>query len=288
MRTVFVANLDAELELADLGGYRRSTRMGAQIAERARVLLPGLRRHFGTDLLLLHPDRAVPHLDESWQGQCYCPTPSALDLVAATRARLPPAPPAPVLVTANHRHTAFALGPPLPGASFCSTLEALDAVLDRAPPPAGWVLKRALGFAGRWRKRVRGPLSGGDRVWAAASMTAYGGGLLVEPWVEVLLDAAQHGEVDRQGSVRLAVPTLQTVEDGRWLASRAAVGDILADSEIEALGDRARAAGSALRDLGYFGPFGIDGFRYRTSPGSTAFQPLSDLNARFTMGMFAR
>ena len=35
---------------------------------------------------------------------------------------------------------------------------------------------------------------------------------------------------------------------------------------------------------GYFGPFGIDGFRYRDTDGHLRFNPRSEINARYSMG----
>jgi hypothetical protein len=38
-----------------------------------------------------------------------------------------------------------------------------------------------------------------------------------------------------------------------------------------------------LRDHGYFGPFGIDGFRWRWA-GRTGLRPRCEINARYTIG----
>ena len=45
----------------------------------------------------------------------------------------------------------------------------------------------------------------------------------------------------------------------------------------------ARTAAESLRSIGYFGPFGIDAFVFRSERGEH-LNPLSDLNARFTLG----
>ena len=41
---------------------------------------------------------------------------------------------------------------------------------------------------------------------------------------------------------------------------------------------------AALRAADYFGPFGIDAFRYRSAQGDVLFNPRCEINARFTMG----
>ena len=43
-----------------------------------------------------------------------------------------------------------------------------------------------------------------------------------------------------------------------------------------------QAAGAALASAGYFGAFGIDAYRYRLD-GREALNPMSEINARFTM-----
>ena len=47
--------------------------------------------------------------------------------------------------------------------------------------------------------------------------------------------------------------------------------------------ERERVA-SALRQAGYFGPFGIDGYTYRGPGGAVCLQPRSEINARYSMG----
>ena len=44
-----------------------------------------------------------------------------------------------------------------------------------------------------------------------------------------------------------------------------------------------RVAG-ALHAAGYFGPFGIDAYRYADAHGRTRWNPCGELNARYTMG----
>jgi hypothetical protein len=68
------------------------------------------------------------------------------------------------------------------------------------------------------------------------------------------------------------------------LLSRPLGEDELADLERAALERAAREAGRALAAAGYFGPYGSDAFRYLDQRGQPAFQPRSEINARFSMG----
>jgi hypothetical protein len=70
------------------------------------------------------------------------------------------------------------------------------------------------------------------------------------------------------------------------------VGIDLAVPELEAserdqLALAVAAAGSLLADHGYAGPFAIDAFAYRDG-GMRKFQPLCEINARFSFGWIAR
>jgi hypothetical protein len=40
----------------------------------------------------------------------------------------------------------------------------------------------------------------------------------------------------------------------------------------------------ALIRAGYFGPFGIDGYRWKDEHGTLRFNPRTDINARYSMG----
>ena len=71
---------------------------------------------------------------------------------------------------------------------------------------------------------------------------------------------------------------------GVWLHSHDLQADELAPREREALFESARAAGTALAAAGYFGPFGVDAFRYEDPERGRCFQPRSEINARFSMG----
>jgi hypothetical protein len=58
----------------------------------------------------------------------------------------------------------------------------------------------------------------------------------------------------------------------------------LSAAERKTLCDVAERTAHALAEAGYFGPFGIDAFRWRDEGGVLHFNPRSDLNARYSMG----
>jgi hypothetical protein len=186
-----------------------------------------------------------------------------------------------VLRRVNHRRFSAELGLSLAGSAFVSTIGELERVLSSG---AEWLLKRPFGFAGRGRRRLSpGPRSPADRAWIEASLES-GEGLMVEPWVERLLDAGLHGHLAPDGALRLGHPTVQEIApDGSWRSTSIAPPGALTPPESERLVEEATKTGAALHAAGYFGPFGIDAFRYRAG-GGAAFQPRSEINARYSMG----
>jgi hypothetical protein len=104
--------------------------------------------------------------------------------------------------------------------------------------------------------------------------------------VAVVDDFALHGWISREGVVTLGVPTVQRVDrrTGAWIETIMADTQSLSNEEREALVSRAHEAGLALAREGYFGPFGIDAFRYRDREGRLRFCARCELNARYTMG----
>lgn len=300
MKLAFVANLDVELEWA-AADYRPSSRMRADMRARAEPLAAAMARRLGIAVTVLEPEiTAKPETTAKPEAAdrgpfaavlCWCPTPRAL--AAAHRLHPPtPPPPAPadaVLRHVNHRAFAAALSPRLPGARYVHTLAELEDALRPPRPAHGHLLKRPYGFAGRGRKHVAADaaLAGPLLTWAQASMTEYGRGLQVEPFVSVIADFALHGIVDHTGEVFLGRPTVQRVDaDGAWRASRPAESADLWPHELTDLVATGTSVGAALSRAGYFGPFGIDAYRWRDEGGTCHFHALSDINARLSMGFF--
>jgi hypothetical protein len=188
-----------------------------------------------------------------------------------------------VLRKVNHRRFSHELGTFLPHATWANTAAELLTHLQ-TDRDAWWVAKRPFAYAGRGRKRLRfAQLNDSERSWIDASFRD-GEGVQVEPWVNRVADCALHGELSESGEYTLGFPTLQELDQfGAWLNSRRADPGELSDLELHQLTTEARRTAEGLRAAGYFGPFGIDGYRWTDSHG-THFQPRSEINARYSMG----
>ena len=264
---VFVANLDAELELID-PGYVRQRRMRASIRERVSALASSMSAAIGGPPPLLVVDRddlaRVRAEELAGDGDCWCPTPSALALLGELGVAAPLAPPLDVLRRVNHRAFAAGLGIALEGAVFATDLAACERAFAAAPERRV-VLKRPLGFAGRMRKVVvPSRLDAAARTWIRASMDDYGQGLQIEPFVDVAMDFSLHGRVLSDATARCGKPVrLVNDAEGAFGSARLATEGELTAREREALYDALQRVAGALVDARYVGPFGIDAFRWR-------------------------
>jgi len=281
MTTVgWILNLDADLELADPAGFAPSARLVQQTNALADRLLQSANaaspqvRH-----VRLAPD-SEPRICQAW-----CATPRARAAAQAMGHELPQAPSLDVIQRVNHRAFAAGLEVGLPGAAFVTSTQQFDEVMQSANPAHGWLLKRPFGFSGRSQKRVTGALTDRDRRWVEASMVEYGRGLMVEPFVAIEQEFALHSWLSRDGDCLTGQPTqLVTDAAGAWLRNEP--GPDLHDHEQEQLHAAHTTVARALTTAGYFGPFSTDAFRYRDAKDQLHFQPLSECNARYSMGFF--
>ncbi|MEP7125187.1 MAG: hypothetical protein ABJE95_29930 [Byssovorax sp.] len=277
----WILNFDAEDELSRGVGHTSSravlARFAALAARVGPLLAPG-------DVVV---DRASPAALPlaAFVGRAWCPTPGALRGLARAGAVVPDAPPLAVLRRVNHRRFCADLGQALPGARYVDTLDDVVAIVNTRSPSGAWLLKRPFGFAGRARRRVRaGAVEPADRAWIEASIAAREG-LQIEPWIDLDLDAGLHGFLAASGALTLGAPTVQrTDRAGAWLASaRAAPGDLAAGEE-RSLFEATETTAKALADAGYFGPFGVDAFRWIDEGGARHWNPRGEINARYSMG----
>lgn len=275
MSVAWVLNLDAEDELAHVGAHTPAKGMTERVE--ALVARGALAPLVGDAAIVWPGGRRADGLE----GRAWCPTRWALERLRDAGAVVPPAPPMDVLRRVNHRRFSFELGTFLPGSAFVTTLAELGAALGEE---RWWLCKRPLGYAGRGRKRILpSRITGEERAWLTASLAL--GGLQLEPWVERELDCALHGQLEQDGRWRLGRTTLQEVEPtGAWRSTVSAPAGALSGEEEAALRREATRAAEALHAAGYFGPFGIDAFRWRADDGSLHFQPRSEINARYSMG----
>ncbi len=270
----WVFNLDAEDELAHPGAH---TPNGAMIA-RIESLLPRLGALISPGDQILFPGSGEK-LKPGLVGRAWCPTRWALAQMERAGVELPPVPSMEVLRTVNHRRFNHDLGQTLPGAGYAENEHELAALLT--PNHDTWLLKRPFGYAGRGRRKLRlADRLPADQSWIDASLRS-GEGLQVEPWLERVFDCALHGSLDETGEATFGAPTIQEVDDtGAWQSSRLAHDGELMPIELERLTTEAQRAAEALHQAGYFGPFGLDAYRY----GANDFQPRSEINARYSMG----
>lgn len=291
-------NLDCEAQLQFGASYTRGPAVREGI-ERATKTLRAMGLVAEDDLIVdpdRDPDTAVPSTHEGMRGVAWCPTPQALEALNAAGARCPVAPTPDVLRRVNARAFGVRIEAELahaptsePHASFGARMvydmqQLREAVDLLAPGPV--LLKRELSFAGRGHRRLFAAFDEADGRWATNSFVD-GLGLVCEPYVERVADYALHGWVSAAGQVRLGRPTLQRCDPkGVWQSSEPAprVGALaLSTIESTTLHETAEAGASALHDAGYFGPFGIDAFRWREGD-RDRFRPFVELNARYSMG----
>lgn len=283
-RIAWLLNLDADDELRDPRSYTRSR----PTAKRMREYLKRASALAGPGDVIVD-DGVVPETPgDVFLGQAWCPTPRALAVLHKAGAVPPAAPSLEVLRRTNNRRFAADLGQHLDGACFVTNIEDLGTCLARRASESThsiWVIKTAFGFAGRGLKRLHLPVrEAASRRWLVAALAA-GDGVQVEPWVERTADFGLHGWIDPSGGVRLGQPTVQTCDArGQWLESRPATRPDLDSEERHELSATAERAADALRAAGYFGPFGIDAYRWRDARGRDRFNPCSEINARYSMG----
>jgi len=282
-RVAWVLNLDADLELGAASSYepRRSVRvaMGPHVARLAAALLdPG-------DLLLGDPPS--PGVARGLVGRAFCPTPRALAQLRRAGAEPERSPPVEVLRRVNSRAFASGLGATLPGAAFVTTLAEAEDVLASEPWEGGaWRLKHAFGMAGRNQRVAASPRpDSADRQFLRAGLAH--GGVQIEPNVAVVAEYAMHGMLAPDGSLAVGRLVRQRCDArGAWLATESLesgateVHGFVRDG-IEA---EVRGVGRALSEAGYFGPYGVDAYCYRSRSGELRLQPRSEINARYSMG----
>jgi phosphoribosylaminoimidazole carboxylase (NCAIR synthetase) len=191
-----------------------------------------------------------------------------------------PHPSATVLRRVNHRLFAHELGGGLPEQVYVKSREQLLARVGDYRQR--WLMKRPLAFAGRGQMRVIGPLT--EKQWTWVDLSLKRDGLIVEPLITPTFEVSLHGFVWQDGRSELGRVCRQAVsERGSFQAVQLATPSELSEAENAAIFERGAAVASALHAAGYFGPFGIDAYRY-TLDGSESFCALSEINARYTLG----
>lgn len=275
-RRAWVLNLDAEHELFEPAGYKGPF---SAIAERPD-LVPRLAGLVPDGDVIL--DGAGPDAT-GLEGRAWSPTPRALAALEDRGAKPPVAPPPQVLRRAMSRALCSEIGLTLPGAVFTADVDEALGRVEEPIPSGRWLLRRPWGFAGRGRLAVACGLAE-DRARRFVERAAREGGVLVEPLVERRGDFALHAFLGKDGALIRGEPCETVVNrGGAWSASARADPDALTATERGELQASLHRVAAALRGLGYFGPLGIDAFRYAWG-GETRFNPRCDVNPRYSMG----
>jgi uncharacterized ferritin-like protein (DUF455 family) len=162
------------------------------------------------------------------------------------------------------------------------------------------VVKQAFGLAGHDMIRLWEPgVQEKQRRWVERALDC-GHPLVVEPWLERVLDFSVQLEMTRGGLKLCGYTGLLNDPRGQFQANRAdstaarrMPGDLPA-AFLARVGLPARFYGfyrdvfaqleGELAAAGYFGPLGIDAFIYRASDGSFRLKPIVEINLRYTMG----
>ncbi len=255
MKFAWVLNLDAEFELSRLNfEYLPRRKLLEQLASYGQ----GSRTLLGPEDLLVEPSAGA--LPRGYVGRAWCPTPRALKLLSDAGVTAEPHPEASALRRVNHRLFAHQAGGGLPLQRYFSERAPLEQLLRGAERP--WLAKRPLAFAGRGQLRFYGPISDKQGSWLDVSLAQ--DGLIVEPLVTPTLELSLHGFVWPAGRRELGRICVQQVsERGVFRGVRLALASELDPVESASLFEQAERVAGLLHGAGYFGPFGIDAYRYR-------------------------
>ena len=184
--------------------------------------------------------------------------------------------------------------------SACATVE--DVLTQIARLPDAVVIKAIYGSSGRdqihCRDRV---LRDGQRGWLE-NILVQQGEVVVEPWLDKVIDLSLHVDVAADGTAALRGWT-RFLTDGRGQYRGSLVGQIASGLDVEVkkflygagrdprrlvqLGERLAAFLAApMAAVGYRGPVGVDALIYRDG-GGLKLKPVVEVNPRTTMGRVA-
>ncbi|HLH54204.1 MAG TPA: DUF455 family protein [Verrucomicrobiae bacterium] len=162
------------------------------------------------------------------------------------------------------------------------------------------VIKEAIGLAGHNAIRFLEPeLSDRQARWIASAIDK-GGELIVEPWLQRVLDFSVQLEMDAEGLKLVGYTGLFNDWKGQFRGNSAEPGwrnrvsvglqRFFPDSpgialKVHQLYSKIRLLlEPELEKAGYRGPIGIDAFVYRTAKGQNRLKPIVEINPRYTMG----
>ena len=271
----WVLNLDADFELGNVGAWSPPR----DLIERVELVSKHAEHLLGPDDVLIREGTDVP---PGTIGRAWCPTPSALARLEDAGATPGPAPSFEILRKVNDRSFNASLGQTLPGAAYVVDLASARRVIGSRRVP--WLLKRAFGAAGRGQRGVEpSGLTDADIAWIEASLRR--GGLQIEPRVELEREFVVHGFIHQSGAVEIHEPLVQQCDEGgAWVETRQSLPGELSADESAQLDQQAFLVAGDLVRAGYFGPFGVDAYRWVKESGERVLNARGEINARYTMG----
>jgi hypothetical protein len=283
-RFAWVLNLDADLELAVPHGYtpKRTVleAMKPYVALLARSLFEP------EDRLLDEGFAALPANERAtYIGRAFSPTPRAIALLRRGGVEPEPHPDVEVLRRVNSRAFSASLGQTLPGASFVTDLAMARAVLAQSPPIGnGWRVKRNFGMTGRGQRVLRRAPDDADVAFLVAGLAE--GGVQLEPELSIAAEYGVHGWIDAAGGAAFGVVVRQRCDArGAWIQTERVTSPTQHDLDVAAVIEaEAKHVAVALAGAGYFGPFGVDSYVYRSENGNLDIQIRGEVNARYSMG----
>ncbi|MEA2749442.1 MAG: hypothetical protein QOI41_3585, partial [Myxococcales bacterium] len=286
-RFAWVLNLDADLELASPRAHGYTPKRTVLEAMKPYVAMLAKSSLLGAEDRVLDDAFMALSASEraSFTGRAFSPTPRAVAALRRAGVEPEPHPGVEVLRRVNSRAFSAALGQTLPGATFVTDLEAARAVFAESPPIGnGWRVKRNFGMTGRGQRVLTRAADDADLAFLRAGLAE--GGVQIEPNVSIHAEYGIHGRIAADGAASLGVVVRQLCDArGAWLSTVPLTS--LTQDDLETAGAIAvegRRVADALARAGYFGPFGVDSYVYRSENGNLDIQLRSEINARYSMG----
>ncbi len=182
--------------------------------------------------------------------------------------------------------------------SFAETIAAIKNI--RARGHHNIVVKESFGVAGSNAMRLFEPeLLDNQKRWLENAF-ARGRELVVEPWLERLLDFSVQLEMGERGLKLCGYTGLINDARGQFQANFAephhhkripaqVISQFVEPKDIsqrllDFYGDIFSALEAELRVVDFTGPIGIDAFVYRAADGTVKIKPIVEINPRYTMG----
>ncbi len=176
---------------------------------------------------------------------------------------------------------------------------AVIAEINRLLAAGQVLLKAPMSYAGRGHLRVNAASDPAKtRGWIENTLASHGG-IVVEPWLDRLIDFSVLYEMKAGGEVSLiGLTRMENDAAGRFLGIRVSPkwGTLLEPEAAVFLFREARVMEvyqeqipALLGELlpGYCGPLGVDAMLHRRPDGSLALKPVVEVNVRLTMGRIA-